>query len=74
MNKLHGIKQSWIWKQDGTIYKATLHSNVFTIKTGNIHRFIGDSVILKIRGLTLESQNSIIKYMNKTRLSLESDE
>lgn len=73
MNRLRGMKQSWIWKKEGVIYKATLYNNVFTIRTGNTG-FNGNRTILKIRGLTLESQNTIIKNMNKTRLSLESDE
>lgn len=69
MNRLRGIKQSWIWKKGGILYKATLHNNTFTVRDANI----SGSVILRIRGLTLESQNTIIKNMNKTRLSLESD-
>lgn len=73
MNRLRGIKNNWIWKKDGVIYKATLYNNVFTIRTGSVQPYVGNNIILKIKGLTIESQNNIIRNMNKTKLSLESD-
>lgn len=73
MNRLRGIKNTWIWKKDGVLYKATLYNNVFTIRTGSGQPYLSNKIILRIKGLTLESQNAIIKNMNKTKLSLESD-
>lgn len=65
MNKLRGTKHIWMWKKGNIVYKATLYRNTFVVRNANIN----GSIILRMKNLTLESQNNIIKNMHNIKVN-----
>jgi hypothetical protein len=64
------VKHAWFWEKNGVFYRATLSRGMFTVRTASKK---DNDIIIRISGLTLDSQNKIIKSLHKIKLSLGCD-